>query len=402
MRVAAVVFSKQTIEISKMNYSKIVIPTLLLMMSLSSFAANPDPRADWFANPFSAESAHHRPIGTGAVYADDDHPAMKDFRRHFSAIGINPGYRPWGCGIWESTADDPEFSVNHFALVDRGNPERFPVTLRLPLDMVMLQRRNASGNFDGVLVVFDRVTETAHQFRQFNWNDETPTPDSRPTAGSYVTWDIQGKGHGNFLMDRVGTSASGVAGAFGILRGWELKKPGHAIGHALQMAIPRKNEGEMMLGREVWWPAVSTDGDARTNETHNTGNVPYGSLWALPPEEKGGPDLTTLGLSEMGMRLAECIRDYGIYVVDGGGQPAIRADQDVSTELARALKSETAKIYPYIRMILNSVPDEGKVVFQVGDNPYNPTGGTNRQIIPGEFPAGGGEPLAPSMAIDAR
>ena len=36
-------------------------------------------RDDWFYNPFNEHSAHHRPIGTGAVYADEQHPAVQDW-----------------------------------------------------------------------------------------------------------------------------------------------------------------------------------------------------------------------------------------------------------------------------------------------------------------------------------
>jgi hypothetical protein len=53
-------------------------------------------------------------------------------------------------------------------------------------------------------------------------------------------------------------------------------------------------------------------------------------------------------------------------------------------------------------MVLNSVPEEGKVKFRVGDRMTTPRGGPNKQIIPGEFPAGGGTPLAPSMALPSR
>jgi hypothetical protein len=144
------------------------------------------------------------------------------------------------------------------------------------------------------------------------------------------------------------------------------------------------------------------DGSAYTNPKHNTGHVPYGSLWALPPVEKGGPDLSQLELSEKGRRLAECIRDYGLYAVDGGGATAIRADQDFDPELTRELKAESAKFYRHIRLVENSVPESGKVVFKVGDSATGPTGGPNRQIIAGGFPAGGGTPLAPNTAIDAK
>jgi hypothetical protein len=363
-----------------------------------------DPRsADWFYNPFSKDSTHHRPIGTGAQYAAANHPAVVDFLTG-TAFNINPGNRPWGCGVWEAKPDDPLFTVAYGGRDDGGRSGEFPVRCRLPLDLEMVQARNSGGNFDGVLVVYDRAADTIHHFRQFNWNTDKPTPAAQPTAGSHKTWSIRGPAHAEKLGDRIGTSASGVAAMFGILRGWEVKAPGHPIGHALQLVVPRTQKlgnMEIMLAREVWWPAVSMDGSAYTNPRHNTGHVPYGSLWALPPIAKGGPDLAKLGLSEKGRRLAECIRDYGLYVVDGGGATAIRADQDFEPELIKELKAESAKFYRFIRLVENSVPDAGKVVFKVGDSATQPSGGPSRQILAGGFPAGGGRPLAPNTAIDA-
>ena len=116
-----------------------------------------DESADWFYNPFSRASAHHRPIGSGAIYAGNDHPAVRDFLKG-SALNINVGNKPWGCGIWESKAEDPLFTVTYGGRDDGGRPAEFPVTCRLPLNLVMQQERNAGGNFDGVLVVYDRAS----------------------------------------------------------------------------------------------------------------------------------------------------------------------------------------------------------------------------------------------------
>jgi len=358
--------------------------------------------SDWFYNPFNKNSAHHRSIGSGAEYAASDHPATLDFLQG-KALNINVGYKPWGCGIWESKPDDPLFEITYESPNHNGSTSEFPVTCRLPLNMVMKQRLDGVRQFDGVLVVYDRTADKIHHLRQFNWHTDTPAPNSKPTASSHKTWDIRGIGQGTRLGAGVGTSASGVAAMFGILRGWEVKATGHPIGHALQMVLPRHpGDFAMMLGREVWWPAVSMDGSAYKAADHNTGHIPYGSLWAIPPVNKGGPDLTKLGLSEKGLRLAECIRDYGIYVVDGGASPSIRADQDFDDELVKELKTNTAIFYKYIRMVVNSVPETGKVIFKPGDSRFHPTGGPNKQIIPGQFPAGGGTPLAPNTAIINR
>lgn len=374
------------------------LAAMLLFAATDSVAA--DPRsADWFYNPFSRDSAHHRPIGTGAIYAAADNPAVVEFQRG-SGFNINVGYTPWGCGIWEAKPTDPLFTVAFSHGDDGSRSTEFPVTCRLPLDMVMLQKRNKSGNFDGVLVVYDRAADTIHHFRQFNWNTEKPTPAAKPTASAHKTWSIRGLGHGVKLGEPVGTSASGVAAMFGILRGWEVKAAGHPIGHALQMVLPsRPDEPFMMLGREVWWPAVTMDGFSYRQAECNVGHIAYGSLWAIPPVEKGGPDLTKLGLSEVGLRLAECIRDYGIYVVDTGNSPSLRADQDFDETLRNQLRAQCALFYKHIRLVANSVPETGKVRFNVGDSRTHPTGGGATQLVPGEFPAGGGQPLAPIRAV---
>ena len=66
------------------------------------------------------------------------------------------------------------------------------------------------------------------------------------------------------------------------------------------------------------------------------------------------------------MRLAEAIRDYGMYVVDNGGASSIRGDQDYTSELRAEIVNETRKFYKYVRLMINSVPEEGKVKFNVG------------------------------------
>ncbi len=343
---------------------------------------------DWFRNPFNKNSAHHRPIGTGAIYADSDHPAVQNWLKG-SKINMNVGTTPWGLYMIEADEDGPVLTVSKREATGTSG---LPAEMRFPSGGVDI---DFPSQFDGNITIYDRVLEVFNHLRVYAWNEGSPA------AMQYRRYEANSVGHGSKIMDRTGTSASGVAAPFGILRGWEVNKTCHPIGHALQIVLPGYSSSPdmFMLGREVWWPAVSMDGWVLSNATRNTGNIPYGSLWAIPPEDKGGPDLNTLGLSEKGMRLAEAIRDYGMYVVDNGG-PAIRCDQDFTTQVRSELVNETKKFYPYIRMVINSVPDEGKVKYNIGDTYSNPTGGDFKQIIPGEFPAGGGDPLAPNTAID--
>lgn len=362
---------------------------LILSLNLPDMNAE-DPRMDWFKNPFNQNSAHHRPIGTGAIYADVNHPAVLDWLQG-SRIAINVGDRPHGLFMGEADERGPVLTANPRRETGHSG---LPTDMRFPPGGVEI---DFPAYFDGNITIFDRTINRFNHLRVYAWNH------GEPLALQYRQYDPDSVGHGARLMERTGTSASGVAAPFGILRGWEVEREGHPIGHALQLSLPGQStkSRHVMLGREVWWPAVSMDGWVYHREEHNTGNIPYGSLWAIPPVEKGGPNLDSLNLSEKGRRLAECLRDYGMYVVDNAAGPAIRADQNFSPEVREELMEQTRKFYPYIRLVLNSVPEEGKVLFNVGDAPYNPTGGPNRQIIPGEFPAGGGEPLAPVYAIDA-
>ena len=304
------------------------------------------------------------------MYASSSHAATRDWLRADS-FNINVG-GPWGVDVASSSSADPYVEVKARAI---GSDKAYglPVTIRLPkggLDTRI--GYNSSGNTDGVAVVYDRSSGKTHQLRQFNWNG------GKPTAGQYRTWDIKGLGHGTRSGQRLGTSASGVAALFGILRGHEMNAAGYGIEHALQIALPRKHisnkKCNIMLSRKIELPATLRDGSAGRSG-HNTGNIPYGALLALPPNV----DIGRLGLSEPGRRLAEAIRNYGIYVVDGGGctNGAIRADQYINGGVLKQLKRDIPKIYPHIRMVLNN---------DVLGNPV----------------AGGGTALAPNCAFDGK
>lgn len=295
---------------------------------------------------------------------------MRDWLQADS-FNINVG-GPWGVDVASSTSSDPYKEVKARA-IGPDKASGLPVTIRLPKEGLDTRiGYNTSGNTDGVAVVYDRSSGEAHQLRQFNWNG------GKPTAGQYRNWDINGLGHGTRAGQRLGTSASGVAALFGILRGHEVNAAGYAIGHALQIALPRKHLSNqrcnIMLSREIRLPATLRDGSAGQGG-NNTGSIPYGALLALP----ASVDIGRLGLSEPGRRLAEAIRDYGIYVVDGGGctNGAIRADQYVSGGVLSQLKRDIPKIYPHVRMVLNN-------------------------DVLGNAVAGGGTALAPNCAVDGK
>ena len=322
---------------------------------------------DVFLNPFNKNSAHHRPIGSGAQYASGTHPATKDWLKA-GRFHINVG-GSWGVSVVDVTASDPLRTVNG-RLITQINIKGLPDQVRFPKSgfQTNIQHRSANGWYDGHAVVYDRSTGIPHEFYQYDWNG------GNPLASQLREWDIRGLGHGTKQGQYLGATATGVASMFGLLRGHEINTPGYEIEHALQIALPAGAGCKIMLSRDITLPATSRDGSAG-NPNNNTGNIPYGGLLALP----ASVDISKLGLSEPGRRLAEGIRNYGIYVVDKGGcdAGAIRADQHVNGATLSKLSADIPKIYPHIRMVLNN-------------------------NVMGSPVAGGGTALAPNCAFDGK
>ena len=123
------------------------------------------------------------------------------------------------------------------------------------------------------------------------------------------------------------------------------------------------------------WPATGVDGCVKQRGC-TSGTIPYGALFAIPPIERGGPDLNTLGLSEPGLRLAKALRDYGNYVQDKGANLTLPADQHVNPTLIPTLNRDLNIVQPYLRMVTNNLRDQKA--------------------------SGGGSPRAPNCAYDAR
>ncbi len=83
---------------------------------------------DWFYNPFNQHSAHHRPVGTGAIYADENHPAIQDWLMG-SHININVGDRPWGLYMVDADEEGPLLKVNRRR---ETGVSGLPVKMRFP------------------------------------------------------------------------------------------------------------------------------------------------------------------------------------------------------------------------------------------------------------------------------
>jgi hypothetical protein len=295
--------------------------------------------SELFLNPFSAESAHHRPIGTGMTYAADDHISNTDWQKA-STLVFNLG-TPFGHAIILARNSDPSYTVQGSGL-------------NLPASGVHIPNSFIDGvpGTDSAATIYNADTDTAYMFHGLHksggvWSANLLRP--------LISFDHLG--HGSVDGERIGTSASGVAGAFGILRGWEINTVGQAIEHCLQCVLPADPGTINILAKNSRVPRIlpaTSQDTAASNPGTAEGNIPYGALMALPQTwtitSTGMTNgTTTLTLSEAGRRLATAIRNYGIRVVDkgGSGAGAIRMDQDA---VRGSLPDDMLKIYPHIRM----------------------------------------------------
>lgn len=312
-----------------------------------------------FANPFNRYSAHHLPIGTGATYAAASHPAMVSWVKK-STMVVNVGM-PFGTYVVQGKSTDPLQTI-------KGTGFGLPTSIRLPIGF----DPGAVAGSDSVVSYWNPDTGRIHDL----WRFEVRADGFY--AGINRTYNADELGHPDEVGERLGVSAAGVGMSFCLLRGAEINISGTAIKHALQMVMPNTGANSM-LSKTTQLPAASIDDFCVTDPTNNClGNIPYGGLFAIPPVSKGGPDLTTLGLSEAGLRLATCMRDYGIYAVDTGGNVALRADQHVSSAIRTQLVSnDLPKIYPVLKYVTNSA------------------------WTPGQTCVGGGTPIATNSAFDA-
>jgi hypothetical protein len=110
----------------------------------------------------------------------------------------------------------------------------------------------------------------------------------------------------------------------------------------------------MQLQNKVVWPAISTDWYCKPHPELCSGNIPYGALLALPPNV----NIAALGLSEPGRRIAEALKNYGVYAVDGSSCPTLRGDHYITASVKTALTADMRKIYPNLRMVLNNAKDQ--------------------------------------------
>jgi hypothetical protein len=140
-----------------------------------------------------------------------------------------------------------------------------------------------------------------------------------------------------------GRCASLLDNYAGLIRKGELTQG--KIPHALSCHISR-----LLLNPSYVWPAYAFD----MNDNYK-GTVPMGSLLAIPPQVQ----LDTLGLSAKGLIIARAAQDYGIYVVDRGGDGSIiiKAALDADDAKYANSKKDMEIVIKLLQRIINNAAD---------------------------------------------
>lgn len=324
-----------------------------------------------FTVPFSRKSAFNIPIGTGATLAGtgDAQTAewlkMKDLRMA-GDVGFGVGTYPFAGAYTIEAAS----SNNSYVVANNGQGAGIGVpspSIKIPEIVKTL----TTPNHDRVVCILDPDGLRVWEFYHFRWTG------SNFEARLGRPHRVDELGHGTAPGQRIGTSASGFSLMGGHIAPWMLAE-GVEWPQLLTCTLPRNQGGESnpnncfrMLSTTTQLPATTIDGGA----SFNTGQMFYGTVMTT----LRSINLDGFGFNEMQRRMAQCVFDRGIMVVDGGGCQAgnFRCRQGVTPEQRTQIIAVMAALQPHMRRI------------------------TNATWFDGQTARGGGTPLAANYAFDA-
>lgn len=335
------------------------------MLLLSGGKAEPiaADTGDWARNPFIAASAHHRPIGSGAVFASGSHPSIANWA-DVTGFNINLG-SPYGRMVYSVDDFSPRVTIERNPKHENNYRDVPASNIAYPSSLSDIVFSGKTDNNDSVVVFIHSGTGEHCEFRECGpgntlrtWQNPMLAASLRrswaKTNGNANVGVTSGLGHGLSDDDRVGHSAAGVAAAFGVLQGHELTGTA-PIGHVLQFLGPGTPGGADIAGfpqivsRLKVLPATNVDGYI-TNTGNGQGTLPYGGVMSLPH----GFDLGTFsGLTAMQMKVVMAVYNHGLVLVDTGGGCAVRVSQTVTSSQATAVRAALNAMRPHLRLITN-------------------------------------------------
>lgn len=340
--------------------------------------------AELFAQPFNSGSAFNRPIGTGATYSGLPFLGRTDGTINDSTVFSGQAAL--------ATASDPSRTFTSWTTAH--NNIGMPFTTRIPNGFPSYDS-TVSG--DRAITVVEEGNGVGHDI--YN----TRISGSTYQAGLHRTFDLTGLGHGTTagFANRIGNTASGAPLFAGTFRKFEFETPGLVIRHAHHMVAPRfaSHTKPFIINRRIQLPAVCTDGNAGLSNS-DAAPCAMGELLAIRPEDLPAVHASIDGMSvtaaskETIKRYATAFTHYGIYIVDGGGQPGFRADGVLNGTMRSAFLSFMRTIlWSYLYIVTNSVTGATATI-----NSSNAISGSAGTLT---YPAGGGTALAPNAAYDA-
>jgi hypothetical protein len=233
-------------------------------------------------------------------------PSSEKLAAAFAAeveANTNKGKRPW--------INTTDYSVPVYKVPADQATVRVKLESRYPAPALQAAWRQVplppdaqpSEGTDGNLVVYQPATDRLWEFWRFSTEGGVPHAawggairDVSRSSGVYGPKAWPG------AQPWWGSSASSLSIAGGLITFADLRA-GH-INHALALAIPRVRRGVFAS------PARRTDGTSTSATT-----LPEGAHLRLDPNL----DLTTLGLSPLGLMIARAAKHYGIFVRDRAG-----------------------------------------------------------------------------------
>jgi hypothetical protein len=304
---------------------------------------------DLLLNPFGARSAHHRPIGRGAVKGipGTTGPAT---RGRLDVVGRIRIPNAADLGKWYYRAldgDDPRSITSSGSGIGLPSNEKMPAGVFYP------------DSSDGdCIVIRPAPSVTADAWYQFR--DAASTASIRRTYtvdGDDLPW-TDGQDRGNSASKLRFPAACLFADQLNLANPPPQRYALHltATRHDGQGA----NSSIHVLGKTWVAPALGTDGDAG-DEDRNLGNIPYGTrIWL--PWDAPWQDLRELsGFNQRQKVYFDIWRLYGAYILDGQGQHEegkailqLRQTGGLTTEVIAELEAVHAVILPYLWPMRNA------------------------------------------------
>ena len=356
-----------------------------------------------YEQPFSSDSPFNRPIGSGALYADDEnlHKAP-----HGGINAVN-----WSRSMVRNSESDPLVTVYYEDVPFEGGPwydgcalthrRSMSVKLRIPAGVTGAGPqppgpRLGCNNRDGQLLVLEPDGQTVHEFYKLNRISDTEAFSRLHQWPSALNNLVSGKGIAEPKGGGAGTQAYAGSGIAGVLREWEVKGSGvDRIRHALSLGIapiqlrdPRIDAikdgwpGDMTTVKQelldllkmkysYTWPAAACDGffddpDLRRGddgellhpgELRYKGTIYMGELLAIPKTV----DIDSLGLNEDARALAWTFQNYGGYITDAAGSETggfvVYADAGSEGTKLKNMRRDLGKIIKVMRIVTNNDKD---------------------------------------------